>query len=124
MLSSLLKEKIRNSKLTIRTASKIIGVSHTTLLRAMSGEIVDLSTLQKFSRWLDIKPTELLDVMLGSSSPLADRIAVVLKNSPKLANAFEDVMKAIIDGKTSPNLVEDIAAYAAFRLDLIGKSKP
>ena len=123
MLSSLLNEKIKNGNLSIRTASKLIGVSHTTLLRAMSGEIVDLSTLEKFSRWLEVKPTELLDVMLGSKSPLADQIVVVLKNSPKLAKAFEDVMKAIIDGKASPNLVEDLAAYAAFRLHMLGKGK-
>jgi transcriptional regulator with XRE-family HTH domain len=118
MLSSLLKEKINNQNLSVRATAKIIGVSHTTLIRAMKGEIGDLDTIMLFSSWLGVKPTDLLNSLNSLDNSLPNQISVTLSQTPKLAKAFEKAMKVISSGKVAPHLIEDIAAYAVYRINL------
>ena len=118
MLSTLLQEKMGNNKLSIRQAAAQIEVSHTTLIRALRNEQCDLATILKFSKWLEVEPNEILNYLGSDQSSLPNLIFLALNKAPKLAHEFEAVMQAIVDGRVNLDLIEDIAAYAAYRLKL------
>jgi transcriptional regulator with XRE-family HTH domain len=118
MLSTLLKEKCQKLDLSSRQAAAEVGVSHATILRALRGDIVDLETLIKLSGWLNVKPATLLNTFAKSPDPLADQVAVVLERHPKVREMFSKVMKAITDEKADPDVIDDIVAFAAYKLRL------
>ncbi len=117
MLSSLLGQKLANEGLSSRAAAKQIGVSHTTLLRALRGEPLDLSTVMSFAAWLGVELGDLVNNLDISSSSIGSEIAVALRGVPKLERAFADAMKMVRSGKVSPHVIEDIAAYASYRIN-------
>lgn len=121
MLAALLKDKMQKEDLSARDAAKKIGTSHTTLLRAMEGKLVDLATIVLLGKWLGVSPAELLNTFSASDKALPSQIAAAIQASPKLADAFQRAMKAVAEGAVSPELIMDIAAYAAFRISIAPK---
>src|SRR5687768_10090744 len=63
MLQILLENAMREKRLSAREAAEEIKVSHTTILRALKGEAVDVETIIKFANFLNIRPSELLNSM-------------------------------------------------------------
>jgi transcriptional regulator with XRE-family HTH domain len=123
MLAPLLKEKSMGLDLSFRQVAKEVGVSHATIIRAMNGEVVDLDTLIKMSEWLNVKPHTLLNSMSSANNVLADQIAVILDRNPKLKDLFNRAIKEIIDGDVGPDIIDDITAYAVFKLGIYPKRK-
>lgn len=123
MLAALLKEKMQKEDLSARDAAKEIGTSHTTLLRAMDGKLVDLDTIVLLGKWLHVPPAELLNTFSASDTALSSQIASAIQARPKLADAFRQAMKAVDEGAVSPELIADIAAYAAFRISIAPRKR-
>lgn len=117
MLKAKLAQEMKNKGLSTRQVAKDIGTSHTTILRALRGEAVDVGTIVKMSEWLGVKPSTLINSM-ASISALPDQIAVMLGKHPRLENEFEQAIKKILDGTVDPSIIEDIAAYASYKINL------
>ena len=117
MLAKLLKEKCQKLELSSRQTAEKVGVSHATILRALRGDTVDLDTLIKLSNWLNVKPSTLLNSFVSSTDTLADRIAVIIERHPKLGNVFSRALKATVDRDIPLEVIDDIAMYAAYKLD-------
>ena len=127
LFASLLQQRLEEEGLSVRRAAKRIRVAHTTLIRAIHGKSVDLNTLLRICEFLEIPPVDILGAMPGSASPLASQIAMVLKQTAPLAEAFQKAMNAVANGGADQRVVEEIAAYAAYRLSLAtaqGKRTP
>jgi transcriptional regulator with XRE-family HTH domain len=123
MLQSLLNDKMKKRNMSARQVAEEINnqigeMSHTTILRAQKGEYVDIETLIKLSEWLGVIPSTLLNSMASTSRGLADKIAAVLERAPSLTREFGRAADLIIKEKISPDILEDIAAYAAYRINL------
>ena len=118
MLSIKLAEEMRKRNLGGRAAAIEIGTSHTTVIRALEGYIVDPGTIIKFSQWLKVKPSTLMNSFVGTEDGLPDRIAIVLATYPLLAEKFSVAMDALAAGEVEPETIEDIAAYVVFRINL------
>jgi transcriptional regulator with XRE-family HTH domain len=123
MLKELLESKMKERMLSTREVAKEIGVSHTTVFRALRGDIVDVPTLVKLAAWLNVQPSQLLNSIGKSKSNLPDKIAVVIDRNPDLSKAFEQVINAIEAGKVDPEMVKDIAEYAIYKLNWAIKGK-
>ncbi len=122
MIGIKLAEEMRKRNLGARAAAMGIGVSHTTVNRALRGDFVDVATIIKISQWLKVKPSTLMNSFVGTEEGLPDRIAIALATYPLLAEKFSVAMDALASGEVEPETIEDIAAYVVFRISL--KSRP
>ena len=123
MLATLIKKKCLELELSSRQAAEVIGVAHTTVLRGLRGESIDLETLVKFSEWLEVKPHTLLNSMSAAKDSLSDQIAVMLEGNSDLAGEFEKAIAAIAKGRVEPAIVEDIAIYITYVINVRTKRK-
>ena len=119
MLRQLLETKMKEEGLSTRQAAiQITKVSHTTIVRALKGVVVDLETLKKISKWLGVLPSTLLNSESNTKDALASEIAIVLEQEPELERVFRNAIHQVLKEKVDPAVIKEIAAYAAFRLSL------
>ena len=84
----------------VRNAAKEIGVSSATLSRVENGKQPDLATFEKLCRWLEINPSEFLDVgtaKVGTSPPTSATTATAhlrahRQIAPELAQALGEMI--------------------------------
>ena len=114
MLETLLINKIRDDDLSIRQAGKQIGIAHTTVIRLMEGGNCDQTTLVKVATWLNVEPSTLLDS--EGKSDLANKIAVLLEQQPKLADLLGEVLDRVVRDEIKPEAFTEIISYITFRL--------
>jgi hypothetical protein len=72
----------------------------------------------KISTWLGVKPATLTNSLADTKSALPDQIAVMLGKHPCLDTEYAKAIKAIVEEKADPAIIEDIAAYAAYKINL------
>jgi transcriptional regulator with XRE-family HTH domain len=118
MLKAKLAQEMKHKGLSTRQVASEIGTSHTTILRALRGEIVDVVTILKMSDWLGIEPSTLINSMASTKAALPEQIAVMLGKYPRLENEFTKAIKAVLEEKVEPEIIEDIVAYAAYKINL------
>lgn len=120
-ISELLKDAQKERGLSVRQMADEIGVANTTIHRAMDGEqFPDVATFIKVANWLGVSPASLINAEVEELVPdtLAARISVVLQREPRLAEVFAEAMERVAEGNMEPDTFRDLAAYAAYRLNL------
>jgi hypothetical protein len=92
-----------------------------TLVRILKGEPYDVSSGEKIADWLGVPLSTLLDAGGASedTDTLAAKIAAVLETEPRLARVFGDAMEHVLNGEMSNEAFRDLAACAAFKLQLV-----
>ena len=118
MLQQILQKAMADRNMSSHTAAEAIGVSHTTILRALRGDRVDVDTIIKIANWLNIRPSELLNSM--SDTSLADEIAVLLSHSRELEDELKDATERVKAGHLDPAVLKDIVSYALYKLNSSG----
>jgi hypothetical protein len=121
MLKQILEKELKEQNLSSRGAANAIGVSHTTILRALRGDVVDLETVLLISDWLHVRPSTLLNSM-NNTATLSDQIAAIVERNPRLNQVFSDATIAVKAGNADPVIIEDIIAYALYKLNLQGEA--
>ena len=116
MLQIILQKEMQDRGMSSHSAAEAIGVSHTTILRALRGQAVDVDTIIKFADFLNMKPSELLNSM-GANSALPEQIAVLLSHSRELENELKDAVKRVQAGALDVSVLRDIVAYALYKLN-------
>lgn len=111
-LQVLLVTALKEKGLSLRQASKTIGISTTTLSRIANGESYDMDTMLKICKWLGTTPSSILDMEAGK---LAPTIAAMIETYPELADVFSNAVKKILRGEVPPETISEIANYIAFR---------
>jgi transcriptional regulator with XRE-family HTH domain len=117
MLPKLLLDRMKERGLSLREAAQEIGVSHTTIARLLAGKPADIDTLDAVARWMGVPITSLIEVSVQGSD-LVNQIAVFVSAYPELAGVFRDVMQGILSGEVKPEVLTDVVAYTAYRLNL------
>lgn len=115
MLQTMLQEAMTAKGLSSHAAAEQIGTSHSTILRALRGEKVDVDTIIKIANWLNVRPSELLNSM--SDTSLADEVAVLLKYSPELETELKDAVERVKAGQLDPAVVRDVVSYARYKFN-------
>jgi transcriptional regulator with XRE-family HTH domain len=119
MLQIVLKNAMDQRKLSSHKAAEAIGVSHTTILRALRGEAVDVETIIKIANFLHIRPSELLNSM-STETGLPDQLAALLSHSPELENELKGAVERAQAGQLDPAVIRDIVSYALYKLNQAG----
>ena len=119
-LARLIAERLAADGMSLRQAGREIGIAHTTLKRILDGEPYDVATAQKIAGWLGVPLSTLLDAggPTEDKDALAAQIAAVLETEPRLAEVFGKAMQRVLNGEMSNEAFRDLAAYAAFKLQL------
>jgi transcriptional regulator with XRE-family HTH domain len=119
MLDIILKQFMKDRGLSSHKVADAIGVSHTTVLRALRGEAVDVDTIIKLANYMDIRPSELLNSM-STDATLPDQLAALLSHSPELEEELKDAVERTRAGALDPAVVRDIVSYALYKLNQAG----
>jgi transcriptional regulator with XRE-family HTH domain len=119
MLQNILQGAMKEKDLSARDVGKLLGVSHTTVLRALQGEQIDLSTLIKMAEWLKIRPSVLLD-NLGDDAEVEAKVTLLTEAYPELRIVLEKAAHAVEEGQADPTIIKDIVAYAEYRIQNAG----
>jgi transcriptional regulator with XRE-family HTH domain len=114
MLQTLLDNEMKNRRLSSRDVAQMTGLSHTTILRFLKGDQPDLKSVMKICNALGIDPQKAMGV---ESSDIAVTIAALIDKHPLLGRMFESIIRDYQEGKLSEEDVNDILAYAAFRIE-------
>jgi transcriptional regulator with XRE-family HTH domain len=116
MLKDALNAKMHENGLSTREAAREIGVSHTTIFRVMKGGPFDVPTLIAIANWLGVRPSTLLD-NIGSSDTIC-QVALLVEGNPGILQVLDKAVKSVNAGEASPEIVQDIIAYALYKTQL------
>ena len=119
-LPELLKKRMETEKLSLRDAKKLIGVSHATIARVLQGETVKIETLVKIAVFLNVPMEDLLDVK-EKPSDIMQQIVMVLSIEPELTQVFTEIAQKIENDETYKIVLAEVAAFAAYRLEITNK---
>lgn len=122
MLRSLLAEKMRKEQISARDAARQIGVSHTTVNRVLDGDIPNVENLVAISNWLGVTVATALGVETGTKDDVAARVALLIEAEPRLKQLFGSLVKDYREGRLTSEDIEDIFAYAAYRIQRKGNT--
>ncbi len=121
MLKEVIKNDMMKRGLSIREYAKMAGVSHSTIFRALQGESIDVDTAIGLAKWLKVKPSELLNSLDQSDNAISEKLALLVEHFPTLKLAFEKIVEVVERDEVDPSIVEDIAGYILYRLELAKK---
>ena len=116
MLSEYLKNEMQARDLSVRQAAKEIGTSHSTIFRVLRGDPFDVETLVAISNWLNVRPSTLLD-NIGKSNTI-NQIALLIESNPGITGILDEALVAISKKEADPAIIQDIIAYAVYKLSL------
>ena len=120
MLVELVSERIKSENISIREASRQIGMAHVTLIRLLEGGTVDLVTVDLVAKWLEV-PTAVALGLRDDKCELVDTIVALIQTSPRLAKIFASSKDSLLKGDITPEEMRDIIDYAAFKVFKRGK---
>ena len=117
MLKTLLERELEKKHLSVRAASREMNVTHTTLHRVLRNEPVDLDTVVILCRWLNVRPSTMLDIEAKDDTvSVSSTIAALIEQDPRLASVFTEMADDLRRGAISTDDVNDVLSYAAYRL--------
>lgn len=122
-LSELLRTRLETEGLSVRDAGKLIGVSHSTVARAVSGETVEIDTLVKIARFLGMSVEDVLDPK-DTPDDVLEQIVLVTSIEPELAKVFGELARRITNNEIDKKVLSEVAAFAAYRLHLTDTKAP
>lgn len=117
MLPKLLEEKQKKAHLSNRATARVVGVSHSTIGRALAGEQLDMATLEKFSEFLGVPVSTLADLGVEGATGLSAKIEALVSQEPELAAVFEEAIDLILGGRMEASVFSDLISYASFRME-------
>lgn len=118
ILATLLADALKQRGLSERETAKQIGVSPTTINRAIKGESVDVDTLIMICGWLGVSPSQVLDAMLPSNTSLVSALTTIVEADPRLVTIFDEAMVRLENHEIEVDDLRDLIRYAVFRLGL------
>ncbi len=117
MLKDVVEFRMKNEKLSVRAAAKQIGIAHTSLARFLNGSRIDISTMEKLSKWANVPMTSVIQSAdLVTGDPLAAKLSMLLNANPSMRQVLQDAMDRMESGTISPQVLTDILDYTAFKL--------
>jgi transcriptional regulator with XRE-family HTH domain len=118
MLQEALQAEINRRGLSVREAAREMNISHTTAFRVLKGGPFDIPTLVAISTWLKVRPSTLLDNL--QTSDTINQVALLIEAAPGILGVLDEAVKEVEKGRASPEIVQDIIAYALYKLSLRG----
>ena len=124
MLQRVVQDEMARRDLSLRPAAKEIGIAHTTLLRVLNNEPVDLNTLLKVSEWTGMSLTTILGMEeTEDEKAIMATMTAIVEAEPELRQTFLQAHQALVDGEIDIEDLREIASYAAYKLSVKRKGQ-
>jgi len=124
MLPRVVQDEMDRRRLGLRPAAKEMGIAHTTLLRVLNSEPVDLDTLLKVSEWAGMSLSNMLGIEeTDDEKAILATMTAVVDADPELRGIFLEAHKALLNGEIKIEDLRDIANYAAYKLSVKQKGR-
>lgn len=120
-LSELLSKRLETEGLSVRDAGQLIGVSHSTVARAVNGETVEVDTLVKIANFLGVPVENILEPK-DDPDAILEQVMMVISIEPELSRVFSEIAQKIVDKQLDKKVLSEVAAFAAYRLQLSNQS--
>jgi len=120
-LSELLSKRLETEGLSVRDAGQLIGVSHSTVARAVNGETVEVDTLVKIANFLGVPVKNILEPK-DDPDAILEQVMMVISIEPELSRVFSEIAQKIVDKQLDKKVLSEVAAFAAYRLQLSSQS--
>lgn len=120
-LSELLRKRLETEGLSVRDAGQLIGVSHSTVARAVNGETVEVDTLVKIANFLGVPVENILEPK-DDPDAILEQVMMVISIEPELSRVFSEIAQKIVDKQLDKKVLSEVAAFAAYRLQLSNQS--
>jgi len=114
-LAALVKAKMDDEKLSLRNAGKAAGVAHTTIVRVLNGKEVDLSTVEKISRWVGIPVSKAIDLK-NAEGGIHGEITTLIGLHPEFGEVLSALAKEIMVGGLSSQILIEVTGFMSYRL--------
>jgi transcriptional regulator with XRE-family HTH domain len=108
MLGRFLNDEIRAQGISIREASRQIGVAHTTINRILAGDQPDLRTVKIVCKWLKIDAVDVLNMDNGGHNNVSTVVAAFLDRNPRLKEAMVDLIEKLKYGEIGNRDLDEI----------------
>jgi transcriptional regulator with XRE-family HTH domain len=125
MLSSYLREKLGKEGASVRQAARDIGVSHTTILRVLDDQPIDVGTLIKVCDYVGVAPAYVLNSLSGDKSiSLRNKMDLIVQRYPRVQAVFDEAIRRLENGEVSQQAVDELLSFAAYRLGIVVDDDP
>lgn len=114
MLKDLVYERIGTRRLSVREASREIGIAHTTLNRFLGGDEMDLKTVEAMAKWMGMTLATALGVVREEGT-LSDQVTALIESEPKLAKLFAEAAEDMKKGELSADDFREVIEYAVYK---------
>ena len=114
MLNQLVRNVMKKRGLSSRDVAKEISVSHTTVLRVLRGDYIDVETLVKFGDWLDVRPADLIN-SISTKNSLSDKVSALIQSHAGLEKIFLRVVAEIENGNLTPDVIDEFVSFMDYR---------
>jgi transcriptional regulator with XRE-family HTH domain len=116
MLAKLFTSELEKKHLSSRNAAKLVGIAHTTVIKVLKGEAVDIDVYEKVAKWLGVSLSTMLDARDDGDGGLTAKIGLIIEENPQLKSIFSEAVRDTLDGKLDPEDLKDIVEYAVYKL--------
>jgi DNA-binding Xre family transcriptional regulator len=116
-LNLVLSSELARRRISAREAARQSGLSHTTIVRALRGDNVDLETIRLICAWLEIDPTKVVDFGQDQGDDRwMWRLEVLIASNASIRNQFIEIFEAIDRETIAPSIIGEIASFMAYSL--------
>lgn len=117
MLDFVLQRAMQERNLSAREAARQAGVAHTTIIRILQHENVDLGTLKKICAWLEIDPMYAVNLEGGQvQKQWLWRLGMMIESNRVLHFSMRRIFAGIDKQDYPPKIIDDICMFIIFAM--------
>jgi DNA-binding Xre family transcriptional regulator len=118
-IRQMVEQKLLAEGITIGEVAIKVGLSRATYYRFLKGDNLDMDTVIRLCKWLEVSPATILNIEAPDNEVATlSTIAAIVNLDPRIAALFVGLANDFREGKVNINVAQDILAYSAFKLKL------
>ncbi len=117
MLDFILRQAMEQKEVSAREVARQTGVAHTTVIRILHRENVDLDTIKKICAWLKIDPMYVVNLESGlPDKEWLWKLGMLIESNGVIHIAMKRVFRDLDLREITPRIINDIGAYIVFAI--------
>ncbi len=117
MFHQILRTAMSEKQVSAREVARQTGVAHTTIIRILQDENVDLDTIKKVCGWLQIDPMYVVNLDSGQEEKQwLWKLGMMVESYPNLHLAMRRAFRNVDINHVNPRIINEICEFIAFAM--------